>query len=197
MTTGQRDALVQVHELHEREESASGTPSISMAPARWQRANAAAPIRGRARGSRRSTAGARASPGPRRRAASPARRTSTTSRRRRRRGSRHHRVDRDPPAGDRDLRLAGRHEDGLEPPAPRLEIELDRDGLLPIAQSDPTVSTIFASTSRSRPLARSAGRRSAQVSQLDTVPYARSISSASSGDELVGRSRRRGSRSSS
>ena len=41
------------------------------------------------------------------------------------------RVDRDAPAGDRDARLAGRDEDRLEPAPARLEVELDRDRLLP------------------------------------------------------------------
>src|SRR5919198_4514897 len=39
-------------------------------------------------------------------------------------------VDGDPPARDRDSGLAGWHEDGLQAPAARLEVELERDGLL-------------------------------------------------------------------
>ena len=41
------------------------------------------------------------------------------------------RVDGDAPACDRDPRLSGRHEDGREPAPARLEVELDRDRLLP------------------------------------------------------------------
>ena len=39
-------------------------------------------------------------------------------------------VDRDPPPRDRDPRLPGRYEDRLEAALPRLEIELDGNGLL-------------------------------------------------------------------
>ena len=40
-------------------------------------------------------------------------------------------VDRDPPAGDRDPGLAGRHEQRAEAARARLEVELERDGHLP------------------------------------------------------------------
>src|SRR4029450_2147773 len=41
------------------------------------------------------------------------------------------RIDRYPPARDRDARLPGRHELRLQPARPRLAVELDRDWLLP------------------------------------------------------------------
>src|SRR5581483_12387868 len=42
-----------------------------------------------------------------------------------------HRVDGDPPAGDRDPGLSRRNEDRPLAAAPRLEVELERDGHLP------------------------------------------------------------------
>ena len=90
--------------------------------------------------------------------------------RRRRREVRDDRVDGDPPAGDRDPGLAGRHEHRIEAAALRLAVELERDGHLPDravgadGEDDPRVE-----------LEVRAGRdvqtvgRLAQVAQLDTV----------------------------
>ena len=80
------------------------------------------------------------------------------------------RVDGDPPAGDRDPRLAGRDEHGGEAAAPGLEVELEGDGLLP----DRAVGADGQHDLR-RDLEVLAGRhvqlggRLAQVAQLDPV----------------------------
>ena len=84
------------------------------------------------------------------------------------------RVDGDPPARDRDARLARRHEDRGEPAPPRLEVELDRDRLLP----DRAVGADGEDDLRVD-LEVGAGRdaqalgRLAQVAELDAVRAAR------------------------
>ena len=80
------------------------------------------------------------------------------------------RVDGDPPAGDRDPGLAGRHEHRSEAAALRLAVELERDGHLP----DRAVGADREDDPRGELEVR-AGRdvqtvgRLAQVAQLDTV----------------------------
>src|ERR671930_447294 len=79
-------------------------------------------------------------------------------------------VDCDPPARDRDSGLAGWHEDGLQAPAARLEVELERDGLL----ADRAVGTDGEDNPR-RDLEVLAGGhvqafwRAAKVAELDVV----------------------------
>ena len=82
----------------------------------------------------------------------------------------HDRVDRDPPASDRDAGLARRHEDGLEPRRLASRSSSTATVFFPIAQSEPTVSTIFASTSRLAPVGTLGPRRPAKVAELDAVP---------------------------
>ena len=80
------------------------------------------------------------------------------------------RVHGDPPAGDRDPGLAGRDEDARQPAAARLEVELERDRLLPDravgadGQDDPR-RDLQVLAGRDVQV----GRRLAQVAQLDAV----------------------------
>ena len=81
------------------------------------------------------------------------------------------RVDGDPPAGDRDPGLAGRDEDRREPAARCASRSSSSETVIfPIAQSEPTVSTIVAGSSRFSPVGHvQTGGRLAQVAQLDAV----------------------------
>ena len=108
----------------------------------------------RGRASRPSRPGGRASPGPRRRAASPASRAlddELLGRAGEEVGD--DGVDGDPPAGDRDPGLPGRarRRTRARAAAPRGRARATTV-FFPIAQSEPTVSTIFASTSRFAPV---------------------------------------------
>ena len=105
-------------------------------------------------------------------------------------------VDGDPPAGDRDPGLAGRDE--LARGCPRASPRASSSSatvIFPIAQSEPTVRTSVAPCVEV--LARrhvEAGRRLAQVAQLDAVPAAsRQLGVARRGTR-AGRSRRRARR---
>ena len=80
------------------------------------------------------------------------------------------RVDGDPPARDRDSRLAGRDEARLDPARPRRPLELERDGHLP----DRAVRADREHDLRRDRQVRARGdvevvRRAAQVAQLDAV----------------------------
>ena len=94
------------------------------------------------------------------------------------------RVDRDPPAGDRHARLPGRDEDraARRAAAPRGRARSETV-IFPIAQSEPTVRTIVASTARFSPVAveRSAGGR--RRSRSSTPRSAASALSSGSSDE--------------
>ena len=95
-------------------------------------------------------------------------------------------VDRDPPAGDRDPRLPGRDEHRRTPRRRASRSSSSETVIFPIAQSEPTVSTIVPGTfqvlaGRGREVAR----RPAQVAQLDVVPRREVGSSASSREEHV------------
>ena len=80
------------------------------------------------------------------------------------------RVDGDAPARDRDPRLAGRHEDGRETAPARLEVELDRDRLLPdrAVRADGEDDRRVDLEVRSGRDAEALGRL-AQVAQLDAA----------------------------
>ena len=80
------------------------------------------------------------------------------------------RVDGDPPARDRDPRLAGRDEARLDPARPRSPLQLERDGHLP----DRAVRADREHDLRRDRQVRAGGdvqvgRRAAQVAQLDAV----------------------------
>ena len=81
------------------------------------------------------------------------------------------RVDGDAPAGDRDPGLAGRDERRTSSPRRRASRSSSSATVIfPIAQSEPTVSTIFAPAVRFSPVGTlEPGRRLAQVAQLDAV----------------------------
>jgi len=81
------------------------------------------------------------------------------------------RVDRDPPARDRDPRLPGRNEDRLQTSLAGLEVELAGRGHLPDrtvgANGEDDRRVNFEVRSRSR---AQIGRWLAQIAQLDAVP---------------------------
>ena len=175
MTTGRARCARAVHELHERRNRVSWAPFDLGGAHDGRGRTRAAPIRGRARGSRRSTAGARAGPGPRRRAASPRAAPSTTSRSAAPRGSP------PPPRRPRSPSPRSRSRSGrsarrrTRAPAPRLEIELDRDGLLSDRAVRPDRHDLRVDLEIRARWHVQAGRRSAQVSQLDAVPVPRQL----------------------
>ena len=96
-------------------------------------------------------------------------------------------VDGDPPAGDRDPGLPGRHELARDPAraAPRASSSSETV-IFPIAQSEPTVST---TSRRMRQVLAGRdvepGRRLAQVAQLDAVLARERDQLRVVGDELV------------
>ncbi len=92
------------------------------------------------------------------------------------------RVDGDAPAGDRDPRLPGRDEDRRRGRAARASRSSSSETVIfPIAQSEPTVSTIVARDGDVRARrGREIRGRPAQVAQLDAVARASSCSSGSS-----------------
>ena len=96
------------------------------------------------------------------------------------------RVDRDPPPGDRDPGLAGRDELARDPAplAPRRRARARRSSSRSRSRSRPSARpSSRASGSRRRDV--EAGRRLAQVAQLDAVPRRESGQLGIVGDELV------------
>ena len=90
-------------------------------------------------------------------------------------------IDRDSPAGDRDACLTGRDEDGAEPRSRAPRSSSMATDFLPIAQSEPTVRTTAASSSRFAPvgtLRSDGGMRRSRISTPRSVASA--LSSASS-----------------
>ena len=95
-------------------------------------------------------------------------------------------VDGDTPAGNRDPRLSGRHEDGRVPASAGLEIELDRDRLLPdrAVRADGEDDARIALEVRSGRHAEPVGRL-AQVAQLNAARSCELRQLGVLGDELV------------
>ena len=110
-----------------------GQPSISVAPAAWQSTKACGADPWTSPSVTPEYIGWTSEPCPSTKRSLPPRRAPSTTSHSAAPGEEvgDDRVDRDAPPGDRDARLARRDEDRLEPAPARLEVELDRDRLLP------------------------------------------------------------------
>ena len=186
--SGQRDPLVQLDELRERRDRVPGQPSISVAPARWQRTNACGAdpcirpsVTPEYMGGTIEPCPSTSKSFPPRRApsttscsAAPARKSETTAS-----------TAIPHPAIAIPVCPVGTNTDS-RPRRRASRSSSTATVFFPIAQSDPTVSTIFASTSRFAPVGTfRPGGRLAEIAQLDPVPASELAQLWILGDELV------------